>query len=507
MARRSLGENVVASAANVVAVVGASLVAVPLLIDRLGLAGYGLWALAQSLVVYVTTAELGFGPALARFTSVRAAQRERLPQVLVAAVVLYGLVGGVAVAGCHLLAEPLVGLFPVPERFHAEAVATVGLMGWVSLAALLAAAFGHVLSGLERFRTFTVTNALGSIAFLFALLVLVGADASLTDVAHAALLQWGIVALARLALLHDVMRTRGRRVPERALLRDLFGFSLRLQASVLATLLNTQTDRLVIGLVASATTLGQASVATQLAEAARFLGYAAFTPMASRMATTFATSGRPALDEALRRYREVWVVAALGATAIGVGAVRPAIAAWLGPGHDEAALFAALLVAGYGVGLLPSADFAYRRALGDPGIEGAFGVVTVVLNVVATIVLGVLAGAIGVVVATLVAYLTSTLWVSRRLRGGAAAGVRSVARPLRTALSLAFVAAASYGVGEGLVALLPRIVALAGLGVVAVALLGLHLLVAMGRSPAQALAALRGGQLGTGAPTVRSDAR
>jgi len=470
-----LSGSIAVNGANVVVVVGAALLAVPLLIDRIGLAAYGVWVLAQTVVVYVTTAELGFGPALARFVSVHVEHPDRPRQVLVAALGLYAVAGLVVVALCHLLAGPLVDLFSVPAALHADAVATVGIVGWVTFAALLASALGHVLTGLERFRAFSVTNALGSVAWLLALVLLLRRHARLQDVAYAALLQWALVALLRLASVQRLARTRGPRLPGRALLRDLVRFSARLQLGVLSTLVNTQTDRVVIGAVSPAVTLGQAGIATQVADAGRSLSYAAFHPMAARMAVTFGTEGREALDALLARQQRLWTIATLGGIAVVAGATRPAIGAWLGDGYDKAALFSVLLTLGYGIGTLPGPTFAYLRARGNPTLESRFGAVTMVVNLAATIALGVLLGAIGVVVATTVAYLASTAWVTRRARRQLPE-TAGVPLPLaRVLLGALLAAAVTYGLGEALLAALPRLIALVGVGAVAGIALALYL--------------------------------
>lgn len=478
--RPSLSGSIVANGLNVVVVVGAALLAVPLLIDRLGIAAYGVWTLAQTVVIYVTTAELGFGPALARFVSVHVEHPDRPRQVLVTALGLYAAVGLAIAVLCQLLAGPLVDLFSVPGRLHAAAVATVGIVGWVTLAALLASALGHVLTGLERFRDFAVTNALGAVAWLLALFVLLRHHARLQDVAYAALLQWSLVALLRLASVQRLALSRGPRLPGRALLRDLARFSLRLQLGVLSTLVNTQTDRVVIGAVAPPATLGQAGIATQLADAGRSLSYAAFHPMAARMAVTFGTEGRDALDTLLARQQRLWAIATWGGIAVMVGAIRPAIGAWLphGPGtgsYDKAALFAVLLTLGYGVGTLPGPTFAYLRARGNPMLESTFGAVTMIVNLTATIVFGVLFGAVGVVGATTVAYLTSTAWVTRRARRNLPQPSGSPFPLLRVALGAIFSAAATYSAGEALLAALPRLLALVGVVAGAGAALALYL--------------------------------
>lgn len=491
-----LRRNVASSSLNVLVVIGASLLAVPLMIDRIGLAAYGVWTLVQTIVLYVTTAELGVGPALARFTSVHATHPHRPRQILLAALGLYVAFGLLVVGVCQLAGGAFADVFSVPAELRADTVATVHIIGWVTLAALVAGALGHALTGLERFVGFTWSNVVGSATFLVALALLLRDDPRMQDVAHAALLQWTVVAALRLGMLRRILLSRGPRRASRDLLRQLFGFSLRLQAAVLATLLNTQTDRVVIGAVAPATTLGQAGVATQVADAGRFLGYAAFTPIMSRMAVTYGTDGVEALDRLLARQRRLWTVGVLGAIAVGIGAVRPAIEVWLGDGYDEAALFAALLVAGYGIGLLPSPEFGYLRAIGKPDLEGVYGVATVVVNLIGTIALGILFGAVGVVVATTVAYSLSTWWVLLRARRSVPASTDAPIRIVRVCAGMVLAAAATYGAGEGLLAVAPRGVALIGLVAAAGGVIVLYLTALAGLRPVAAVRDLRAARRG-----------
>jgi O-antigen/teichoic acid export membrane protein len=483
--RRTLGSNVTISAANVAVVVGASLVAVPLLIDRLGLAGYGLWTLIQSLVVYVTTAELGFGPALARFASVHAADRTNVRRMLRAAMVVYAMVGLVVVLAAHLCGPSLVDLFDVPARFRKDAASTVGLMGWVACIALVGAPLAHVMTGLERFVALTATNILGSLAFLGSLVLWLRHDVRLEDAARAAMLQWSVVGLLRAFAMRDVLFSGRGLIPDWRLTREVIGFSARLQIAVLATLLNTQTDRVVIGVVAPASTLGQASIATQVAEAARLLAYAAFSPMASRMAAVFGSDGRGALDRIYGRYSPGWIAGVIGVTAVAVGAARPAVTGWVGTGHDQAAVFACLLLFAYGVGMLPAAGFAYLRALGQPGLEGRFGIYTVVFNLFLTVPLGLLFGAPGVVGATTAAYLVSTVWAVHRIRGHVPAIGVSRRQLLVMGLMAVPATAATYGLGQALTETVPRLVAIAGLAPVSGAVLVAYLATTTGFSPRQ----------------------
>lgn len=491
MTHHRLGSNVAFSVANVVVVVGVSLLSVPILIDHLGLAGYGVWTLAQTLVIYVTSAELGFGPALARFTSVRRGDSAATRQALVGALGLYAAGGTIVVLAFHLSAGPLVDLFDIPGRFQEDAESTVRLMGWVSALALGAGALGHVLTGLERFRAFTSTNAVGSAVFIVALIIGFSDGARLQDAGRAALLQWATVTILRISVLHEIVRARGRWLPERGLVRELVSFSAKLQAATLATLLNTQTDRVIVGVVASTRTLGQVGIATQVGEAARFLAYAAFSPLAARMAVRYGEGGETALRQELDGARLAWKTGVIGGIALGVGLAYPAIEAWVGPGHGDAAAYAALLLAAYGIGLLPSPSFAYLRAAGRPGLEGVFGAVTVGVNIIATVPLGVLFGAPGVVGATTLAYIASTAWVSLRV---ARIVPESASRPGSTGRLVgcaAIAAGIAYSAGMMINAVLPRPFELLVLAPMALIVFAGYVSAASRTSPMQAVARVR----------------
>ena len=61
------------------------------------------------------------------------------------------------------------------------------------------------------------------------------------------------------------------------------GFSLRLQMTTLSGIVNSQTDKVIVGLVASAPVVGQLGIGTQVAEAGRLLAGAALSPIVSRL--------------------------------------------------------------------------------------------------------------------------------------------------------------------------------------------------------------------------------
>jgi O-antigen/teichoic acid export membrane protein len=219
------------------------------------------------------------------------------------------------------------------------------------------------------------------------------------------------------------------------------------QMTVASLLVNTQTDKVVVGLVASARTLGQLGIGSQVAEAGRLIAGSALSPMVSRMSATHGAD--PAALEALfARLHRLWTLTIVGVTAIGLGAIYPLIATWLGPGHGRAALLGGFLVAGYGVNLLTGPGIAYLRAIGKPGIEARLGAVTIAGNVVLTVALGIAFGAVGVVVATMVAFTIGTVWFNAQLRH--VVTLPGLARIPGPGAMLAALAAGAVALGWGL---------------------------------------------------------
>ena len=176
--RPALSRNVAASVLNAAAVVSISLVTVPLILDAVGTAGYGVWTLGLALILYASILETGLGPSIQRFTAFArgAGDDDTLGRLGWTTLALYlggGLLGGGLLA---LLAPVLVDLFDLPRRLHDDAETMFRLLGGALALALLAAGMGNLLQGLERFGTLAVSAAAGALAFLAGVIVLAGPE-------------------------------------------------------------------------------------------------------------------------------------------------------------------------------------------------------------------------------------------------------------------------------------------------------------------------------------------
>jgi O-antigen/teichoic acid export membrane protein len=458
---------------NAGASLAASLISLPFILHHVGTAGYGVWTIALTFILYLAGAEAGFGPAAQRWValSVGRGAAETVRHLLWTSLALYSVVGTLAMTALVAGAPAVVDLFDFPKVITGDATTMFRLVGVVLLVTLIAAALGNILLGLERTGASAVSAAVGSIAYLVAVVALVPGDHPLPALAIAVLIQQLVTVAGRLVALRDVFLggrpgfLRGR---ER---RELLVFSAKLQLVVLAWLLNTQSDKIIVGLVASSVTVGQLGIGSQFADAGRMVATAALVPVMASLAVLAGGGVRDLLTEHFGWVSRLWTQAILGGTLIGVAALYPLIAAWLGPGHGEAALLGGFLVLATGVSLTSGAAVGYMRAIGQPGLEARYGFVVIAANIAATVPLALVAGARGVVAGTLIAYALGTAWFfagfRRRAPEADLPSAADLARAGALAVAGAVITAAATTAAVELLPRGPALITVAGVVVVA----------------------------------------
>jgi O-antigen/teichoic acid export membrane protein len=414
---RRLSRNVAANAVTVAATLATALVSVPLIIGHVGLSGYGIWTVALTAIVYVTTAESGVGPAIQRFTALAhgGADLQAAARLLWSTLVLYLVLGIVFAVLALALAPTLVHVFDVAPHLRGDARAMFRITGIVGLLALLAVGMGNTQQGLERFPAYAASGAIGALVFLGGIVIALKTGAGLSGLAWAAVAQQATIGAVRAWGVRDVMRL-GAGVVTRGQAREIGGFSLRVSMTAISLIVNFQTDKVVVGVLASGPELGQLGIGGQVAEAGRLVVGSALSPIVSRMAAIHGRGEPGELERLFERLHRVWTVTVLGLMAVGGGALYPLIATWLGAGHGRAAVFGSFLVVAYGLNLMTGPGVAYLRAVGRPGVEARLGAITIAANVGMTVGLGIAFGALGVVAATLGAFLVGTAWFFVRLR-------------------------------------------------------------------------------------------
>lgn len=465
--RSALGRNVVANTLSAIAGLSASIIAVPVILHHIGTDGYGVWVLGLTLILYLSIADAGFGPAIQRWTAVAhgSGDATAATRLLWTSVAIYMVIAVPAALVFAALAPTLAALFADPGPLRDDAAEMFRLVSIALLLVLLTSAIGMVLTGLERFPAITLSAVLGAIIQLTAILLLLSAGRGLQGLAEALIIQQIVVLATRLVSLRDVLGAARPAILRRAELRQVIGFAGHLQVNALAGLINSQSDKIVVGLVATATVVGELGIASQLVDAGRLLVIAALAPVVSALAVTVGSGDGDKLRRQFAWMHRTWLYVVGGGTLIAMGALYPLVDSWIG-GHREAIVLGLVLTLANGVSLCTGTGIAYLRAVGRPQLEARLGPIIVGCNLVFTIPLAFAYGARGVVCGTLAAYVLGTLWFMRAFRALTPdldhVAPRELVRPALVA-SLAAAGALAFGIAA--TSVLPTGVALVPVGI------------------------------------------
>ncbi|MFZ2397680.1 MAG: oligosaccharide flippase family protein [Smithella sp.] len=159
--RQNMASGVIATIINILVVA----LSYPLYLRMLGYEQYGVWLVLSSVMTFTQLSGLGIGPAVMKFVAEESAL-QNLPGIqryAVAAMLILGVSGTLAMVLLLILNNPLVGLFKL-DTDNARNVSR--LLPWVGLAsvyAYLLQIIGAVLSGLGRMDRTNYIQAAGSV--------------------------------------------------------------------------------------------------------------------------------------------------------------------------------------------------------------------------------------------------------------------------------------------------------------------------------------------------------
>jgi O-antigen/teichoic acid export membrane protein len=381
----------------------ASFLSAPIVLGGLGLRAFGIWALTGALVQYVNLLDFGVGQVLVRFVALYDAEgaRDAIGEVLgvgfatiaTVAVVLVG--GSWATAGA--LAHDLGGISPTNMR------TLLLCSSWMVCAAMLVNVMTAYPIGLRRMVAPNVAKSAGaSVNFLFSIsAILISPHLVVYALANAAASFVTVLIVMGVTL---AMRPRlPLGFPQVARLWNLLRFSAQNQILSLASLVNFQSDKVVLALLVSPSAAGAYELSNRVAAAAREVGVFTTSAMIPTFTARRATSSRAALASLYERLTKQSSALAFPALILTATLAPLILAAWLGtrPPHSTTILIALSLA--YIVNTTTGVGNALAYADGKPGISARSASVTAIANIVLTVTLAPAFGVWGVMTGTIIA--------------------------------------------------------------------------------------------------------
>lgn len=431
----------------------ASFILAPIMLTRLGLGQFGVWAVTGSIATYMYLLDFGVGRSLSRFVALHDARGE--PDALRACVglglIAVTVVGGLVI-GAGALAAPLVSdvLGELPE----------GEMRVVLVSSLVLAtchAYGQVLraipTGLQRMVppavAVTVNTAINFAFSLIALLV----STELTTYAVANALA-GVVGLApSFIAMRRVWKGSFAAVPSRPLVREIASYGLKAQVNWLADLVNLQTDKIVIAVLLDVRVAGAYEIGSRVALAVRAIGVLVLSAMIPTATAYVVKHGRQAVPAFYKRYLRLSVGLSFPFFVAACVTAPFLLVAWLGEVPGDATAVLVLLSVAFFVNITTGLGMTVSLAEGEAGFVARYSALPAALNIALTLVLTPLFGLWGVLTGTVVGWSIGSLLFVRKFgeRHGVpfSAFLRCVLPAAGASLVIALPFAAWFAAGGG----------------------------------------------------------
>ena len=391
----------------------------PYVIARIGQDAFGLWALSNLLVGYLSVADFGIQSSLVRqIAYARPAEDPRQLDRIVSTSVLFYLGLFALTAPIAYLAAPwITDLFTVPPEMYSDAEFVVALTAAFIFYSIATAVFTSILPGLQRMDYSNQLTIASSLVNLGATVFVLESGWGVRGLVACGLVVKGITAAVSWVVVRRLYPTFRVSFADYSwdVWKELFSFGWKIQVSRICELLTFTFDRIFLSIYGGVAALGRYQPAVQVATQTRMLPHLmvmAALPYASELS---AMQDRKML---LRLYfRGTLYLTFFGFGILGfTGAAAPYLTtAWLGPGYADVALWIRIFSVGYLFNAPMSLAGLISQAIGRPGIQARSAMIGTLLNCTLAP-LGFYLGEItGLTIGATLAVVAATIWFAQAL--------------------------------------------------------------------------------------------
>jgi O-antigen/teichoic acid export membrane protein len=405
---RSLFRNTAAQSAPTIAIFAFSIILAPIMLSRLGLAQFGVWAVTGALAQYARLFDFGVTRSLARFVALFDAQGDRRGieesvGVGILAVAALGVVTLTAAALAAPLLSDVLGVLD-PGEMRIVLLSSVGIL----LSNLLADVINAVPVGLRQMGPPNLAATIGSSVNFVASVVVLSLSTSLPTYA---VVNFGAAIVAMLLAVVSLVYVWSApflRRPNFGRARNILSFGLKSQMITAAELVNVQTDKLIIAAMLGPRVAGAYEIANRVVQGVLAFGTMTLSAMIPTATAEIVERGKEVIEEFYSRYTQRSLAIALpmfGALCVSCPFL---LVAWLGEMPPDTAQIVVLLSFAFSASLTTGVAMTLVMSDGDPGLVAQTALLVVVLNVASTIAVAPIFGLWGVLVATVGAEVTAS---------------------------------------------------------------------------------------------------
>jgi O-antigen/teichoic acid export membrane protein len=424
-----------------------SFVSAPIILAGLGLRNFGIWAVAGALGQYGALLDLGVGGSLSRYIAVHQDDRRLCGQ--------YMAIGWLSVLVIAVVLAPFafIGAAPLSRALHGISAAHMRVVLYCGLVLLCSSMLSGVIGAFPNGRRRMMWPNLGIvIGSAINFVASVGSIALGAKLPGYALANAGAGILSVFVLAGIVVATEGPlplALPGWRRARSFLAFSINTQLVRIASLVNYQTDKLVIAFSVGPAPAGAYELANRVAIAVRQLGLYGPSAVDVELTALVARFGLDAVRPRYERLNEIAATLSFPPVLLAMATAPLLLGAWLGHAPPNSIAILVALSAAYLLAVSTGIGYSIAVAAGQPSVVAKAAVGAAVLNIVLTASLAPVFGIWGVLGGTVVALsvgaIGQMLMVHRRLSWPVSSYFRAIGPPLRVYVLLTLpVAAISY---------------------------------------------------------------
>lgn len=410
------GRTVCSNYVNVAVQALSTVVMTPILVAGLGKTGYGVWALALSMVLYLELLQFGFGRTVIRAVAHAEGlgDRDAVRRSITTSVVVLAVPGLVALFGGLVLAAAFPSLFDLDPSFAGPARVVCAMVAVALAVSIPSDTFGATLMAFQRFDLLNATLVAVTLAQGLGWFIAIRLGGGLVAVGAVTVIIGLCGQLARFVLARRVVGhlSLSRRWFDRALVKPLAGISVWFFLRDMAAIIVHRVDVVVVGLVVGVPEAGVYAVAQKLALLADRSIWPVTVTFLPQSALLSATDDRERLRAMVLTGTRI-ALGLAGPICLTLGLLAgPAIRAWVGTSFAAAAPAVVFLAAATAVRALTSTGLLALQGTGDARFPALVLLGEAALNLVLSIVLGRSMGLTGVALGTLLAACIAELAIT-----------------------------------------------------------------------------------------------
>jgi O-antigen/teichoic acid export membrane protein len=393
----------------------------PYMVNRLGVEGYGIWALITSLVGYIGFLDLGVGGSYARYMSKYYTQKDytKINQVINT--------GFLFCLGLAFILIPLALFFTKPLliflKLNPSAYPEIGFVFfWGVVIFSLSNAtfvFGSVQTGLQRMELTNIVSVILTFPYALGVILFLELGYGLKGLMILVGIMWILQTLVNFFIAQKILPgfSFNPFLFKRKMFAELLRFGIKLQISRLSHLVSFQVDKLLITYFLSVGMVTFYDLGAKVTDTIRKLPLLLVSALVPASAEIFAKGDKEGLSRLYFRGSKYLFAVSAPLFLFILVCSDLIVNVWVGPKYQLASSVIRILSIGYFFNLITGVASSLALGVGKPEFEMKYGILMSILNFSLSLILIIKFGFYGVLVGTAFSLTVGSLYFFHLFHG------------------------------------------------------------------------------------------